>query len=154
MIDLDKAVTDTSGYEGYKAAPYLDTKGRWTVGEGTCLETNPISGHDWKYLLDNKMVTVQLSGAGARWLLRGKLIADLAGLAARFPQFASLPDLVQTLLLEMSYQLGDLHEFETFDSLIAQRRFREAAADARTTAWYRETTTRAETILKQLENVS
>lgn len=154
MIDLDKAVTDTSGYEGYKATPYLDTKGRWTVGEGTCLETNPISGHDWKYLLDNKMVTVQLSGAGARWLLRGKLIADLAGLAARFPQFASLPDLVQTLLLEMSYQLGDLHEFETFDSLIAQRRFREAAADARTTAWYRETTTRAEAILRQLENVS
>lgn len=154
MIDLDKAVTDTSGYEGYKATPYPDTKGRWTVGEGTCLETNPISGHDWKYLLDNKMITVQLSGAGARWLLRGKLVADLAGLAARFPQFASLPDLVQTLLLEMSYQLGDLHEFETFDSLIAQRRFREAAADARTTAWYRETTTRAETILKQLENVS
>jgi len=154
MTDLDKAVTDTSGYEGYKPGPYLDTKGRWTVGEGTCLETNPIGGKDWKYLLDNKMVTVQLSGAGASWLLRGKLVADLAGLSARFPQFASLPDLVQTLLLEMSYQLGDLREFGTFDSLVAQHRFREAAADARTTAWYRETTTRAEAILKQLEEIT
>ena len=154
MTDFDKATQDTSGYEGYKAAPYPDTKGRWTVGEGTCLETNPISGKDWKYLLDNKLITVSLSGAGARWLLRGKLAANLAGLAVRFPQFASLPDLVQTLLLEMSYQLGDLREFETFDILVAQHRFKEAAADARTTAWYRETPTRAEAVLRQLENVT
>lgn len=154
MTDIDKATQDTAGYEGYKPAPYKDTQGRWTVGEGTCLETNPIGGKDWKYLLDNKLVTIQLSGAGARWLLRGKIIADLAALAARFPQFASLPDLVQTLLLEMSYQLGDLHQFDTFDTLITQHRYREAAADARTTAWYRETPGRAETILKQLENVT
>ncbi len=153
MTDLDKAVQDTSGYEGYKAAPYLDTKGRWTVGEGTCLETNPISGYDWRYLLDNKMITVQLSGAGARWLLRGKLAADLAALQVRFPQFDSLPDLVQTLLVEMSYQLGDLREFATFDTLVTQHRFVEAATDARTTAWYRETPERAEAILKQLETV-
>ena len=152
MTDLDKATTDAAGYEGYKPAPYLDTKKRWTVGEGTCLETNPISGADWKYLLDNKFITVSLSGAGARWLLRGKLAADLAALAIRFPQFASLPDLVQTLLVEMSYQLGDLREFGTFDTLVTQHRFAEAAADARGTAWYRETPGRAEAILKQLEN--
>ena len=154
MTDLDKAATDTSAYEGYKAAPYLDTKRRWTIGEGTCLETNPPSGMDWKYLLDNKLITVSLSGAGARWLLRGKLASDLAALSIRFPTFASLPDLVQTLLVEMSYQLGDLREFTTFDTLVAQHRFREAADDARGTSWYRETPTRAEAILKQLENVS
>jgi GH24 family phage-related lysozyme (muramidase) len=154
MTDLDKATTDTSAYEGYKAAPYLDTKRRWTVGEGTCLETNPISGTDWKYLLDNKFITVSISGAGARWLLRGKLAADLAALTVRFPGFASLPDLVQTLLVEMSYQLGDLREFATFDTLVTQHRFAEAAADGRTTAWYRQTPNRAEAILKQLENVT
>ena len=154
MTDIDKAVVDTSVYEGYKPAPYLDTKKRWTVGEGTCLETNPISGADWKYLLDNKFITVSISGAGARWLLRGKLAADLAALQVRFPQFASLPDLVQTLLVEMSYQLGDLREFATFDTLVTQRRFKEAADDARGTAWYRETPARAEAILTQLENVS
>ncbi len=154
MIDMDKAVADTAGFEGYKPNPYLDTRGRWTVGEGTCLETNPICGADWKYLLDNKLVTVQLSGAGARWLLRAKLAADLAGLSIRFPEFASLPDLVQTLLLEMSYQLGDLQEFTTFDTLVAQHRFRDAAIDARTTKWYSQTPERAETILMQLEDVT
>ena len=154
MTDLDKATTDTAAYEGYKAAPYKDTRGLWTVGEGTCLETNPIGAKDWKYLLDNKFITVSLSGAGARWLLRGKLAADLAALTVRFPQFASLPDLVQTLLVEMSYQLGDLREFATFDTLVTQHRFPEAAADARGTAWYRETPERAEAILKQLENVT
>jgi GH24 family phage-related lysozyme (muramidase) len=154
MTDIDKATQDTAVYEGYKAIPYKDTQGRWTIGEGTCLETNPIVAKDWKYLLDNKFLTVSISGAGARWLLRGKLAADLAALATRFTGFASLPDLVQTLLLEMSYQLGDLREFGTFDTLVAQHRFREAAADARTTAWYRETTPRAEAILAQLENVT
>lgn len=154
MIDMDKAVADTAGYEGYKPTAYKDSRGLWSVGEGTCLETNPIGGKDWKYLLDNKFITVQLSGAGARWLLRGKLAADLAGLSIRFPEFASLPDLVQTLLLEMSYQLGDLQEFTTFDTLVAQHRFRDAAIDARTTKWYSQTPERAETILKQLENVS
>lgn len=153
MTDLDKATQDTSAYEGYKPNPYLDTRGRWTVGEGTCLEENPISAHDWKYLLDNKFIAVSLSGAGARWLLKGKLIADLAALAARFPGFASFPDLVQTLLLEMSYQLGDLHEFTTFDTLVTQHRWADAAADARTTAWYRQTPARAEAILKQLEEI-
>ena len=68
MTDLDKATTDTAAYEGYKAAPYKDTRGLWTVGEGTCLETNPIGAKDWKYLLDNKFITVSLSGAGARAL--------------------------------------------------------------------------------------
>ncbi len=154
MIDMDKAVADTAGYEGYKPTAYKDTRGLWTVGEGTCLEKNPISAADWKYLLDRSLVTIQLSGAGARWLLRGKLAADLAGLSIRFPEFASLPDLVQTLLLEMSYQLGDLREFTTFDTLVTQHRFQEAAADARTTAWYRETPTRAEAILKQLEEIT
>jgi hypothetical protein len=154
MIDMDKAVADTAGFEGYRPNPYLDTRGRWTVGEGTCLEESPISATDWKYLLDNKFITVQLSGAGARWLLRGKLAADLAGLSIRFPEFASLPDLVQTLLLEMSYQLGDLQEFTTFDTLVAQHRFRDAAIDARTTKWYSQTPERAETILMQLEDVT
>jgi len=154
MIDMEKAVLDTSQFEGYRAGPYKDTSDHWTVGEGTCLESNPISGADWKYLLDNKMVTFTISGAGARWLLRGKLAADLRVLAARFPSFASLPDKAQTLLLEMSYQLGDLQEFTTFDTLVAQRRFKEAAIDARTTKWYAETPERAETILMQLEDIT
>jgi lysozyme len=154
MTDIDKATQATAAFEGYKATPYKDTADRWTIGEGTCLETNPIMGKDWKYLLDNKLITVQLSGAGARWLLRGKVVADLAALAGRFPQFATLPDLVQTLLLEMSYQLGDLREFATFDTLVAQHRYQEAAADARTTLWYKQTPPRAEAILKQLENAT
>lgn len=154
MTDMNKAVADTAGFEGYRAAPYKDTTGRWTVGEGTCLEKNPISASDWKYLLDSNLVTVSLSGTGARWLLRSKLAADLRYLTIRFPTFATLPDLVQTLLLEMSYQLGDLQEFTTFDTLVAQHRFREAAADARTTKWYSETQERAETILMQLESVT
>ena len=154
MTDMDKAVTDTAQFEGYKPGAYKDSRGLWTVGEGTCLETNPIDGKDWKFLLDNGMVTFNISGAGARFLLRGKLAADLRLLAIRFPTFATLPDLVQTLLLEMSYQLGDLTEFGNFDKLIASHQFAAAARDGRTTAWYKETPARAEKILTQLAGVT
>lgn len=153
MTDLNKAVEDTAQFEGYKATPYKDSRGLWTAGEGTCLEKNPISGPDWKYLLDNKLISISISGAGARYLMRSKLAADLRNLAVRFPSFATLPDLVQTLLLEMSYQLGDLAQFKQFDSLILSRQWKAAALDGRTTQWYKETPARAEKILAQLEGI-
>ena len=155
MTDMDKAVADTAGYEGYKAQAYKDSRGLWTAGEGTCLETNPIGGKDWKFLLDNGMITLNISGAGARFLLRGKLAADLRDLAAQYAGFAGLPDLAQTLLLEMAYQLGTdkLLEFVTFNALVRAHRFADAAGDGRTTAWYKETPARAEKILSQLEGI-
>lgn len=154
MTDLNKAAADTAQFEGYKAVPYKDSRGLWTIGEGTCLERNPISAADWRYLLDSRLVQVSISGTGARYLLRSKLAADLRALATRFRSFATLPDLVQTLLLEMSYQLGDLTEFKNFDALIEARNWKAAAIDARTTAWYKETPERAEKILSQLAGVT
>jgi lysozyme len=155
MTDLNMAVTDTSAYEGYRMSPYKDSRGLWTVGEGTCLETNPINGKDWKYLLDNGMVTMNISGAGARWLLRGKTAAELADLATRYPGFAALPDLAQTLLLEMAYQLGTdgVLGLTTFNKLVGTRQWAAAARDGRGTAWYKETPERAEKILAQLEGI-
>lgn len=155
MTDMDKAATDTSVYEGYKANPYKDSRGLWTVGEGTCLETTPISGKDLKYLLDNKLLTISLSGTGARWLLRSYLAQELGYMAAHFPGFSALPDLAQTLLVEMAYQLGgsNLIKWGTFCTLVTQHRFQEAAADGRKTAWYSQTPERAEKVLAQLEGI-
>jgi GH24 family phage-related lysozyme (muramidase) len=155
MTDFNKVVDDTSGYEGYKAQPYKDTRGLWTVGEGTCLETNPIGGKDWKYLLDMGMVTVSLSGAGARYLLRSKIAAELAELARTYQGFSALPDLAQTLLLEMAYQLGTakLLTFTTFNNYVRSAQWARAAGDARTTEWYKQTPQRAEKILTQLEGI-
>jgi lysozyme len=155
MTDLDKAVQDTAQFEGYKPAPYKDTRGLWTLGEGTCLETNPISGKDWKALLDAGYIKVSVTGAGARYLMRSKLAGDLRDLATRYPGFAALPGLVQTLLLEMVYQLGvdDLLGFTNFNNLVRSGQFAAAAADGRTTRWYSQTPARAELILKQLEGI-
>lgn len=155
MVDLNKAVDDTSGYEGYKSAPYLDEQARWTVGEGTCLETNPISGTDWKYLLDNHLITVTLNGTGARWLLRSCLAQRLSQLAARFPGWSTMPDLAQTLLLEISYQLGvqGLLNLTDFCKLVQSGQWAAAASDGRKTLWYKQTTARAEKILTQLEGI-
>jgi lysozyme len=155
MTDIDKTVNDTAQYEGYKPGAYKDTRGLWTVGEGTCLETNPISGKDWKSLLDAGLITVSVTGAGARWLMRSKIAAELRDLATRYHGFAALPDLAQTLLLEMSYQMGvdGVLAFTDFNNLIRSGQFAAAAADGRKTRWYSQTPARAELILKQLEGI-
>jgi lysozyme len=155
MTDLDKTVNDTAEYEGYKPGAYKDTRGLWTVGEGTCLETNPISGKDWKALLDAGYITISITGSGARYLMRSKLAAELRDLATRYAGFAALPDLAQTLLLEMVYQMGvdGLLGFTDFNNLIRSGQFAAAAADGRRTRWYSQTPARAEKILKQLEGI-
>ena len=155
MIDLDKAVTDTAGYEGYKAAPYLDTKGRWTVGEGTCLETNPISGHDWKYLLDNKMHHRSALRAPAP---AGCCAANCRGPGGpRGPVSRSLR--LSPIWFRLCYWRCRTSSAICTNSRLLTVLLHNAVSERprlmlRTTAWYRETPERAETILKQLENVS
>jgi lysozyme len=155
MTDLNKATDDTAVFEGYKAAPYKDSRGFWTVGEGTCLETNPISAKDWKYLLDNKLIQVSITTLGARFLMKGKFAADLRDLATRYEGFAQLPDLVQTLLLEMAYQMGvgTLLAFTDFNRFIRAGQYAAAAADGRHTTWYAQTPERADKILTQLAGI-
>jgi lysozyme len=155
MTDLNKATDDTAVFEGYKASAYKDSRGFWTIGEGTCLETNPISGKDWKWLLDNRLIQVSISAPGARFLMKGKFAADLRELASRYPGFAQLPDLAQTLLLEMVYQMGvdTLLTFTQFNAFVRAGQWAAAAADGRRTAWYAQTPERADRILTQLAGI-
>ncbi len=59
----------------------------------------------------------------------------------------------QTALAEMAYQLGPtgLLEFKTMLAAIADHRWADAAAAGRKSLWYRQTTARAERVLKMIE---
>jgi len=87
--------------------------------------------------------------------MRSKCAGELRDLATRYHGFAALPDLAQTLLLEMAYQLGvdGLLGFTDFNTLIRNGQYAAAARDGRTTKWYSQTPQRAESILKQLEGI-
>lgn len=156
MTDTTKATADTWLFEGYRASPYKDTKGLWTFAAGRCLERNPLTAAEWKYLLNNGMISVLVNPQGAHYLLQNDLGGSATELSSQYPGFSALPDLVQTLLAEMAYQLGmsGLLEFTTFNQLVQSRQWAAAAQDLRGTKWYTETPARAETIAKQLEGVT
>jgi lysozyme len=153
MTDLNRAVLETADFEGFRTAPYKDTRGFWTVGEGRCLETSPLTGPEFKYLLDSGLLSISMTQLGARHLTEQRLSEVDAALRAHLPWFAAAPDAVQTILVEMGYQLGvdSLLKFGTFLGLIQSGKFATAAQDGRTTLWYRQTTHRAEALMKRLE---
>jgi lysozyme len=154
-MNHDKAVSETEGFEGFRSNPYKDSRGIWTFGIGRCLETSPLTGEELKYLLDSGLIALSITHLGAQHLLDTRVTAVDIALAAHWVPYGSMPDEVQTILVEMAYQLGvaSLLTFNTFLGLLAAKRYDEAAADGRTTAWYKQTPVRAESLMKRLEAV-
>ena len=118
MSDLAKLVQATGSDEGFDASPYRDTQGLWTFGEGRCLETHPLTGAEWKTLLDSGQMQVTISRDGANALLREQLVATEAQLASINRDFwPLLNDARQNALIEMAYQMGVEHEEEFHEML-------------------------------------
>lgn len=161
MSNLDQLVAETRVDEGYKPKPYQDTRKLWTFGEGRCLETHPLTGAEWKMLLDRGLIDVAISVAGADLLERQELAALEVRLAHDYSDFWNrLNDARQNALLEMAYQMGVEHE-EAFHDMLAAIRvavvndtpaaWASVKADGLDSDWARrETPGRAERVLTQL----
>ncbi len=153
MSDLDRLVASTGSDEGYKAGPYQDTKKLWTFGEGRCLETHPLSGAEWKHLLDNGMLALTIIRAGADWLMRTQLLAIEKQLSEDYSQFWwFIGDARQNALIEMAFQMGVEKEEAFHVTLAALRdaRYVDAKKAALDSDWARETPARAARVAEEL----
>lgn len=148
-------VVEIATEEGFRNQPYKDSRGLWTIGEGRCLETSPLTGAEWKFLLDAGLISAMITQLGARHLTEER-VAALRLALQHFPTYTNAPAAVQDILVDMSFQMGvgKVMTFTTFTGLIDQKKFAAAAADGRTTLWYRQTPNRAEVLMKRLENVN
>ena len=159
MSDLDRLTAETRIDEGYKPKPYKDTRQLWTFGEGRCLETHPLTGAEWKMLLDRGLIEVSISVAGADLLERQELAALGVRLAHDYDFWPRLNDARQNALIEMAYQMGVEHE-EAFHDMLGAIRTATVSdtpaawaivkADGLDSAWARETPARANRVLTQL----
>jgi lysozyme len=140
--------------EGTRAAPYKDSRGLYSIGIGRCLETNPLSGTEWKYLLDHNLITVNLAAEGADWLMQGALDGIARTLAGRLFWFTSLAPARQDALCDMAFQLGTpgLMEFKDMLAAVAAGDWATVYAAGKASAWYTETPARAEQVLVQLRD--
>lgn len=153
MIDEARLEQSVETNEGFRAAPYLDTESKWTWGEGLCLETNPPTGLQWKYLLDNKLVVMSISRAGADWFVQQKLAAIEKQLALDYAEFwLFLGGARQAALVEIAYQMG-VNKEETFHVAIQamrEARWHDAEAAFLDSLWARQTPPRATKLAAQI----
>ncbi len=160
MTDMTRLLASTAGDEGFRATPYRDTRGLWTLGDGRCVETHPLSAEEWRDLLSAGQMTVSITEDGAAALMRGQLQAVEARLAADYRDFwPTLTDARQNALIEMAYQMGVEHEEEFHDMLgdirVALRlntpgAWQAVKAAGLNSLWAKQTAARAERLMTQL----
>lgn len=153
MTDMARLQSAIEPAEGFGASANKDPVGLWELGYGCCLETSPLTGPEWKSLLDEGALTITITQPGARWLEAQRLQIFIDRLAHDYSDFwSTLNDARQNALTEMAYQMGVTKEETFHDMLAAIRRgdWTGVKAAGVASVWYRTYTTRAERVLEQL----
>jgi len=148
-----EVIPQLAAEEGFRSNPYKDTEGYWTFGEGRCLETSPLTGSEWKYLLDSGLISVSITQLGARHLTEERVALIHAELTARWAPYATLAEGAQDVLVDMCFQMGvdAILGWDTFLGYLAQHDYIRASEDGRQTKWYTQTPHRAQALMDKLE---
>jgi lysozyme len=138
--------------EGFRASPYLDTENLWTIAKGRCLETNPLSSAEWKYLLDHRLMTLSITLAGADWLMVRQLEAIEKECAHVFDFWGELDEVRREALIEMGYQMGieRLLGFRKMLAAVRAKNWPVVNAEAMDSRWAKQTPKRARELAEQL----
>lgn len=123
-------------HEGLRLKPYRCTEGELTIGVGHNLDSKGISE------------------AAAYFIMKEDLDECEEDLHTIFPnQFKSFPEDIQIVLMDMRFQLGP-SRFRGFKKMIQAVRDdnpREMIKQMRDSRWYRQTTKRAETLIRMVQ---
>jgi lysozyme len=140
--------------EGLEEQPYRDTEGIWTFGVGRNLEANPITGPEWKALLDAGEISVTLTPPGARRLLRNGIVAATAACARTFFWWPRLDDVRREAIANLVFNMG-IQRFGTFRKLIEAMNhcdYETAADELQDSRWFGQVGARGPRLVKQLRD--
>jgi GH24 family phage-related lysozyme (muramidase) len=115
-------LADLERDEAYRATPYKDSRALWTFAIGRNLETNPLTGAEWKQLLDASQISVSISKAGADALLASGVQAVRLWCARTFRWWPDLDTVRQDVIAEMVFNLGSVRFMGFHDFLAAVSR--------------------------------
>jgi len=138
--------------EGYRAEPYRDSLGIWTVAIGRNLEANPLTGAEWKQLLDAGEITVHISRAGAMRLL-GPSVRDIEiRCATIFPWWRDCDDVRREVIANLAYNMGfaRLAGFRNMLAAMQARDYERAADELADSRWYTQVGERGPRLVEQL----
>jgi lysozyme len=133
-------------HEGYRAFPYLDTEGLWTVGFGRLLHDLPIPrdlhtvGDLLTYLTDRDR--------HSEWLTEDVNSAIAVAKQWLGPVLPTLSDARQRVVVEMAYQLGNrLHGFTLMKAALEAHDYDRAADEGLRSRWSMQTPKRARELM-------
>ena len=119
-------------HEGFRGMPYKDTLGNWTIGYGTRL---PISEEEAELLLRHRL---------------GNMAAELR---TKVQFFDDLPETIQTVLLDMLYNLG-INRLMTFNRMweaVEKRDWQKMAEEMKDSLWYQQVGDRSKELVRKVE---
>lgn len=129
--------------EGWRAEPYRDTLGIWTIGYGFTSVDGKVVGP----------TTPPLTLARGEEILLGFAYRAVHDAQKCFPDLAVLDPVRQEVLAEMAYQMGlsGLSKFKGTLNCIRIGDYKGAARHMRNSLWARQTPERAERAAKRME---
>ena len=121
--------------EGFRGMPYKDTLGYPTIGYGTKL---PIDEEEAEMLLKKRLNDVRLE------------------LRSRVDFFDNLPETIQTVLLDMAYNMGvpRLFTFKRMWEAVRDRNWGKMADEMVDSLWYSQVGKRSEELVAKVEKFS
>jgi lysozyme len=126
-MNLPKLMEQLERHEGRRAKPYLDSRGKWTIGVGHNLSDKGLPDEiiDELFVLD--------------------IDEALAGLDVRLPWWKGLDDVRARAVADMAFQLGvgGLLNFAKALAAIKSGKWEEAKDELLESAWAKQAPTRA-----------
>ena len=149
MLDMNIVIDRLIFHEGLRLTPYKCRAGKWTIGVGRCIETNPFTYEELKAVGNwQKGITRN----AAIMLLRNDIEKCLNKLNT-WKWYKDLDDERQYALLDMCYQLGfeGLGRFTNMLKNIRIKIWEEAAKECLNSKYHQQTPKRCERIAQLIK---
>lgn len=145
-------LADLERDEGFDPEPYKDSLGIWTLGIGRNLEANPLTGAEWKQLLDAGEIILTLNHQGAVRLLRaGEQDAQIQ-CATTFKWWGALDEVRRDVIANLCFNLGltRLMGFRKMLEAMNERDYGRAADELKDSRWFTQVGKRGPRLVDQL----
>lgn len=136
-MDISKIKSLLIKHEGLRTKPYKCTAGKLTIGVGRNLDDKGITPAEADYMLINDIT---------------ECLNDLKKI---FPDFDTLPENVQLVMIDMRFNLGDTG-FRSFKNMIAainKRDYKAVVKSMQGSKWYGQVGNRSKNLVKMIEQV-
>lgn len=139
--------------EGFDPEPYKDSLGIWSLGIGRNLEANPLTGAEWKELLDAGEIILSISHPGALRLLRAGAHDAQTQCAITFKWWSALDEVRRDAIANLCFNLGltRLMGFRKMLEAISARDYNRAAMELQDSRWFTQVGRRGPRLVNQLK---